>query len=111
MPAKWNKSDRIQSIGDGYLKREIYSRESPKRSQSQPIFTSILKQNSTPHQVLKQIGQDHDGKTASQVALNWVLCKGALPIPGAKNAKQAGENSGATGWRLTSNGSTTSWMK
>lgn len=51
--------------------------------------------------MLKKFGQDHDGKTASQVALNWVICKGALPIPGAKNTKQAAENAGATGWRLT----------
>jgi aryl-alcohol dehydrogenase-like predicted oxidoreductase len=35
------------------------------------------------------------------VALNWVICKGALPIPGAKNAGQAFENAGALGWRLT----------
>jgi hypothetical protein len=36
-----------------------------------------------------------------QVAVNWVLCKGALPIPGAKNARQIEEISGALGWRLT----------
>ena len=41
------------------------------------------------------------GKTVSQVALNWVLCKGALPIPGAKSAAQARENAGAMGWRLS----------
>jgi aryl-alcohol dehydrogenase-like predicted oxidoreductase len=41
------------------------------------------------------------GKTPSQVALNWVICKGALPIPGAKNARQAEENAGALGWRLS----------
>ena len=35
------------------------------------------------------------------MALNWVICKGALPIPGAKNADQALENAGALGWRLT----------
>ena len=29
------------------------------------------------------------GKTPAQVALNWLLCKGTIPIPGAKNAKQA----------------------
>jgi len=34
------------------------------------------------------------------VALNWVMCKGAVPIPGAKTARQAEENAGATGWRL-----------
>lgn len=51
--------------------------------------------------LLRDIGQDHDGKTPSQVALNWVIAKGALPIPGAKNARQAEENARATGWRLT----------
>jgi pyridoxine 4-dehydrogenase len=35
------------------------------------------------------------------VALNWIICKGALPIPGAKTVKQAEENAGAIGWRLT----------
>ena len=37
----------------------------------------------------------------AQVALNWVICKGALPIPGAKNEEQALQNTGALGWRLT----------
>jgi Predicted oxidoreductases (related to aryl-alcohol dehydrogenases) len=50
---------------------------------------------------MKKIGMNHDGKTASQVALNWVICKGAIPIPGAKNANQLEQNVGATGWRLT----------
>ena len=30
-----------------------------------------------------------------QVAINWTICKGALPIPGAKNARQAKEAAGA----------------
>ena len=41
------------------------------------------------------------GKTPAQVALNWVMARGAIPIPGAKNARQAQENAGALGWRLT----------
>ncbi len=52
--------------------------------------------------LMTEIGKGHDGKTPSQVALNWIICKGALPIPGAKNAKQAEQNAGAKGWRLTS---------
>jgi len=51
--------------------------------------------------VMTEIGQGHGGKTPGQVALNWLICKGALPIPGAKNAKQAEQNAGAIGWRLT----------
>jgi aryl-alcohol dehydrogenase-like predicted oxidoreductase len=51
-------------------------------------------------QLLRAIGKAHDGKSPSQVALNWVIGKGAVPIPGAKNAKQAQENAAALGWRL-----------
>ncbi len=51
--------------------------------------------------LLRQLGEAHGGKTPAQVALNWVICKGAVPIPGAKNARQARENAGALGWRLT----------
>ena len=51
--------------------------------------------------LMTEIGQEHGGKSKTQVALNWCICKGALPIPGAKNAKQAEENAGALGWRLT----------
>ncbi len=50
---------------------------------------------------LREIGAGHGGKTPAQVALNWVICKGAVPIPGAKTAQQAEENAGAIGWRLT----------
>jgi aryl-alcohol dehydrogenase-like predicted oxidoreductase len=47
------------------------------------------------------VGERH-GKTPGQVALNWVICKGAIPIPGAKDPRQAAENAGALGWRLGS---------
>lgn len=39
-------------------------------------------------------------KTISQVALNWCICKGTIPIPGAKNVRQAEDNLGALGWSL-----------
>ncbi len=35
------------------------------------------------------------GATSSQVALRWLIDRGALPIPGAKNAAQAEQNAGA----------------
>jgi len=49
---------------------------------------------------LRRIGDEHGGKLPSQVALNWIVAKGAVPIPGAKNRSQAEENSGALGWNL-----------
>ena len=60
-----------------------------KLSSAQPLLT-----------LLKEIGTTHE-KTPAQVALNWTICKGTVPIPGAKNARQAADNLGAMGWRLT----------
>jgi len=51
--------------------------------------------------LMTTIGQDHGGKSNAQVALNWTICKGTLPIPGAKNETQAQQNAGALGWKLT----------
>ncbi|WP_017297248.1 aldo/keto reductase [Nodosilinea nodulosa] len=42
----------------------------------------------------------HRAKTPAQVALNWCLCKGTIPIPGAKTLAQAQQNTAALGWRL-----------
>jgi len=39
-------------------------------------------------------------KTMAQVAINWCMAKGAIPIPGAKNIKQAEENIAAKDWQL-----------
>jgi aryl-alcohol dehydrogenase-like predicted oxidoreductase len=52
-------------------------------------------------QRLETIGTAHGGKTPSQVALNWLIRRGALPIPGAKTATQAAANAGTCGWDLT----------
>ena len=41
------------------------------------------------------------GKTPAQVSLNWIICKGAIPIPGASSVAQVQENAGALGWRLS----------
>jgi aryl-alcohol dehydrogenase-like predicted oxidoreductase len=70
------------------MRRRMYSRDDLMRVQ--PLID-----------VLKEIGQAHGDKTPSQVSLNWLICKGAVPIPGAKNLRQAQENFGALGWRLT----------
>jgi hypothetical protein len=37
----------------------------------------------------------------AQVALNWIICKGAIPIPGASTVKHIDDNLGALGWRLS----------
>ena len=35
-----------------------------------------------------------------QVAINWCISKGTVPIPGVRSLKQAEETLGAVGWRL-----------
>jgi aryl-alcohol dehydrogenase-like predicted oxidoreductase len=40
-------------------------------------------------------------RTPAQVALNWLICKGTIPIPGVKNLRQLLDNAGALNWRLS----------
>lgn len=79
-----------------------YSLENPPpgvRGGSQTI--ELLKNLPPVLKLLTEIGQNHGGKSTSQVSLNWLICKGALPIPGAKSVKQAEQNAGGAGWKLT----------
>lgn len=50
-------------------------------------------------QCLSAIAESRN-KTMAQVAINWCICKGTIPIPGAKNPTQAKQNFGAMGWYL-----------
>jgi aryl-alcohol dehydrogenase-like predicted oxidoreductase len=49
---------------------------------------------------LRTIGEAHQSPPA-QVALNWTLCKGTIPIPGIKSLAQAKDNLQALTWQLT----------
>jgi aryl-alcohol dehydrogenase-like predicted oxidoreductase len=51
--------------------------------------------------LLREISERH-GKTPSQVAIRWLIENPiVLPIPGAKNGRQASENAGALSFSLT----------
>lgn len=41
------------------------------------------------------------GKTVAQVAINWCVAKGCIPIPGARSGDMARNNMASMGWRLT----------
>lgn len=52
-------------------------------------------------ELLRRIGERY-ARNPSQVALRWLIeNEDVLPIPGAKNSKQAAENAGALSFRLT----------
>jgi aryl-alcohol dehydrogenase-like predicted oxidoreductase len=68
-----------------------------------PAFRTSQRRKIEPLlQTMEDIATIHS-KTVGQVALNWLLSKDEciIPIPGAKNVRQASENAGAIGWRLT----------
>jgi aryl-alcohol dehydrogenase-like predicted oxidoreductase len=70
------------------FRRRRFSRQSLERIQ--PLLNSM-----------QRIGADKGGKTIAQVALNWVICKGVIPIPGVKNLRQTEQNITVLGWRLS----------
>lgn len=50
---------------------------------------------------LRQLAETYS-KTPAQIALNWLVAQDdVVPIPGAKNAKQAEQNAAALGWNLS----------
>lgn len=87
-------------LGMGLLTGK-YSAENPPPGVRGRQYRDLLPKLPPLIDALKRIGAAHEGKTPAQVALNWTICKGTLPIPGAKTAGQVASNAGALGWRLT----------
>jgi aryl-alcohol dehydrogenase-like predicted oxidoreductase len=78
-----------------------YTTDTPPAGPRGRKYAAILKELPALLSLMNEIGKGHGEKTPGQVALNWIICKGGLPIPGAKNAVQAQQNVAALGWRLT----------
>ncbi|MCL2322520.1 MAG: aldo/keto reductase [Oscillospiraceae bacterium] len=78
--------------GNGSFFKRLFTRpRSLNKQKLEPLFA-----------VLEDVAKIHE-KTIAQVAVNWLLTTDPLvvPIPGAKNMRQASENAGAVGWRLS----------
>jgi aryl-alcohol dehydrogenase-like predicted oxidoreductase len=87
-------------LGYGFLGGKYTPENPPPAALAARFNASDMKKVPAVAVLLRDIGRAH-GKTSSQTALNWVLCKGALPIPGARDARHVRENAGALGWRLS----------
>ena len=87
-------------LGKGLLTGK-YTPEHPPKGARRVMLGRYLEPVQPLVRLLREIGQKYGGKTPAQVALNWLMVKGAVPIPGIKNLRQASENLGALGWRLT----------
>ena len=88
-------------LGQGVLTGKYTPENPPSGIRGRRYNRSYLEKIQPLIRRMREIGDDHDGKTPAQVALNWTICKGTIPIPGAKNGRQAHENAGALGWQLS----------
>ena len=86
-------------LGYGLLTGKYKPEDLPAVLHGRLVRRSDLQHLSPLIELLAELARNH-AKTPAQVALNWIMCKGAVPIPGAKNPDQAAQNSGALGWRL-----------
>ncbi|RME81948.1 MAG: aldo/keto reductase [Caldilineae bacterium] len=87
-------------LGQGVLTGKYSADNPPPGLRGRRYNRSYLERVSPLLELLREIASAHHC-TPAQVALNWVICKGAVPIPGAKNERQAIDNAGALGWRLS----------
>lgn len=71
----------------------------PKSSARKQLFRELLPGAQGLLNTLDAIAKEK-GKSQSQVAINWAICKDTVPIPGARTLQQAKENLGAVGWKL-----------
>ncbi|GAB4441774.1 MAG: aldo/keto reductase [Anaerolineae bacterium] len=78
-----------------------YAPDQPPPGIRGPRYATQLARLGPLMEVMRALGAAHGGKTPAQVALNWAIRKGTLPIPGVRDARQAEENAGALGWALT----------
>ncbi len=51
--------------------------------------------------LMNTIGSENAGRNNGQVALNWLIRKNVIPIPGSKTVDQAFENNLAASWEMT----------
>lgn len=71
----------------------------PKSPVRRQLFRELLPGAQDLLATLVAVGKEY-GKSPSQVAINWNICKGTVPIPGCATLQQAQDNLGAVGWSL-----------
>ena len=85
-------------IGQGRLTGKYSASNPPPKSRT--FSAHPMEQVDRITAELARIGEPHE-RTPAQVSLAWLIAKGAVPIPGAKNAEQAAQNAGALALSLS----------
>lgn len=93
-------SPLAQGLLTGKYTLETYQKPTGARWLDPRFSKSGLEKLSPLIQHLQTLGEKYQ-RTPAQISLNWLISQGnVIPIPGAKNAKQARQNSAALGWEL-----------
>lgn len=92
-------SPLAQGLLTGKYTLEKYTEPSGARRIDPRFSKSGLEKIAPVINLLHQLGEKYQ-RTPAQVALNWLIAQGVVPIPGAKTAEQAQQNAGALGWSL-----------
>uniref|UniRef100_A0A803MUT4 NADP-dependent oxidoreductase domain-containing protein n=1 Tax=Chenopodium quinoa TaxID=63459 RepID=A0A803MUT4_CHEQI len=65
------------------------------------LFRQILPGLEPLLRCLNAIASRRQKTMSQQIAINWCISRGTIPIPGVKTIRQTQENLGALGWRLS----------
>jgi len=89
-------------IAQGVLSGK-YTPQNPPRGilRSRKYRRTVLKRLQPLIEVMTEISEKNGGKTLAQIAINWVLAKGAIPVVGTKNMIQIKDNIAALDWQLS----------
>ncbi|MCJ7693863.1 MAG: aldo/keto reductase [Anaerolineaceae bacterium] len=90
-------------LGMGFLSGKYSEKNLPSGYRARKYSNNQIHRLASIMKTMKAIANAHDGKNIAQVALNYCIEKGTLPIPGAKKKEQVILNAGTLDWSLTSN--------
>jgi aryl-alcohol dehydrogenase-like predicted oxidoreductase len=100
LPRAQRDAHRLRAARQRGALRQVQRRPSAAGMARPPLQPRGLCEDRPLLRLLRGIGEAN-GKTPAQVAINWCIAKGTLPIPGTKTGAQARGNAGALGWSLT----------
>jgi aryl-alcohol dehydrogenase-like predicted oxidoreductase len=89
-------------IAQGVLSGK-YTPQNPPRGilRGRKYRRTVLKQLQPLIEVMTEISEKNGGKTLAQIAINWVLSKGVIPVVGTKNIIQIRDNIATLDWQLS----------
>ncbi|KAL3810242.1 hypothetical protein ACHAXA_008732 [Cyclostephanos tholiformis] len=88
LSGKYANTDDIRKVGGP--RRALFE-----RNVANPQLSEIIG-------AMRDVADGHaeSGATVSQVAINWCIAKGTIPIPGARTLRQVESNYGSLDWKM-----------